>query len=67
MTRFLQATRLGAAVIGLLAALWAANATGEWWAGAGISISVAGAVFQMVFHAYYYGRMIGSPSIVEPS
>lgn len=53
------------ALIGLLAALWAASATGGWWAGAALVITVVGAVFQMVFHAYFYGRMIGTPSIAE--
>jgi hypothetical protein len=52
-------------VISLAAALWASGATGEWWAGAALAVTLAGGVFQMVFHAYYYGRMIGSPTIAE--
>lgn len=53
------------ALISLGAAVWASSATGSWWAGAATGITLASAVFQMVFHAYYHGRMIGTPTVAE--
>lgn len=53
------------AVISAVGAIWAAGATGEWWAGAAMTITLAGSVFQMVFHAFAYGRFLGAETIAE--
>jgi len=52
-------------VICLLTAMWAADATGEWWGGSALGITLAGCVFQMVFHAFAYGRLLGADPIAE--
>ena len=52
-------------VICLGGALWAADATGSWWAGISLTVTLAGCVFQMVFHAFAYGRLLGADPIAE--
>lgn len=53
------------ALVCLVGAMWAADATGEWWSGSALGITLAGCVFQMVFHAFFYGRLLGAESIAE--
>ena len=53
------------ALVCLLGAMWAADATGEWWSGSALGITLAGCVFQMVFHAFSFGRLLGAGSIAE--
>ncbi len=53
------------AVVCLLAAMWAADATGAWWGGSALGITLAGCVFQMVFHAFSHGRLLGADVIAE--
>lgn len=49
----------------MLAGLWAAAATDAWWGGSAFVVTLAGCVFQMVFHAFSYGRMLGADRIAE--
>ncbi|HEU5151479.1 MAG TPA: hypothetical protein VFU19_13330 [Iamia sp.] len=53
------------AVVCLAGGLWAAGVTEAAWGGAAFAITLAGAVFQMVFHAFAYGRMLGADTIAE--
>lgn len=48
--------------------LWAVSVTDSstaTLAGAPFAITLAGCVFQMVFHAYHYGRMAGTDVVAE--
>lgn len=53
------------AVICLLATMWASSTSIGWWGGASFAISLSGCVFQMVFHAYYWGRFQGIDRLLE--
>jgi hypothetical protein len=52
-------------VICLAAALWASSTSVGAWGGASFGITLAGCVFQMVFYAFFYGRMLGAETIAE--
>lgn len=53
------------AVVCLVAALWASSTFMGAWGGLSFGITLAGCVFQMVFHAFFYGRLLGADSIAE--
>jgi hypothetical protein len=53
----------GLSVVCVLAGFWAAAATDAWWGGAAFAITLFGCIFQMVFHAYFYGRLMGAEAI----
>lgn len=51
------------ALVALVGALWAASALDAAWGGAAMAFTACGCVFQMVFHAFFYGRLLGSDPI----
>jgi len=53
------------AVVCLLAALWASSTSIGVLGGASFAITLSGCVFQMVFHAYYWGRFLGADVVAE--
>lgn len=53
------------AVLCLLLTMWASSSSVGWWGGGSFAITLTGCVFQMVFHAYSYGRMMGAEVILE--
>ena len=53
------------AAIALVAGLWAASTSTGAIAGLPFAITLVGCVFQMVFHAFSYGRMLGAETIAE--
>ena len=53
------------AVVCVVAAAWASSTSMGAWGGLPFGITLAGCVFQMVFHAFFYGRLLGADSIGE--
>lgn len=53
------------AVLCLLLTMWASSTSIGWWGGGSFAITLSGCVFQMVFHSFFYGRMLGTEVIVE--
>lgn len=54
------------AAVALGAALWATTVTSVGAvSGLPFAITLTGCVFQMVFHAYFYGRMMGMDTLAE--
>jgi hypothetical protein len=51
------------AVVCLVLAMWASSTSIGAFGGAAFAITLVGTVFQMVFHAYFYGRMAGAEAI----
>ncbi len=47
----------------VVAGSWASAALDSVWGGAAFAVTLLGCVFQMVFHAYFYGRMMGAEAI----
>ncbi|HMJ76510.1 MAG TPA: hypothetical protein VK507_11090 [Iamia sp.] len=52
-------------VVCLAAALWASSTFMGAWGGLSFGITLAGCVFQMVFYAFFYGRLLGAETIGE--
>lgn len=53
----------GLAFLCLLLTMWAASTSIGMFGGGAFAITLTGCVFQMVFHAYFYGRMAGAEAI----
>jgi hypothetical protein len=53
------------AVICFTAALWASSTSMGAWGGASFGITLASCVFQMVFYAFFYGRLLGADTLAE--